>query len=108
MNFFSIQINVDTVWMIKQLFDNSFVSINASIHKLSPSKTIWRIAFNSSKIQIFWITLKHFLFHMFPSNDGFTVVHTFSENDMFVALLAAAFAKPALPDTAAVANLLLA
>ena len=39
---------------------------------------------------------------MFSSNDGFTVVHTFSENDMFVALLAAAFAKPAdlvVPDS---------
>ena len=46
--------------------------------------------------------------YMFSGNDGFAVVHTFSENDMFVALLAAAFAKPALPDTAAVANLLLA
>ena len=41
---------------------------------------------------------------MFSGNDGFAVVHTFSENDMFVALLlAAALAKPAdlvvIPDS---------
>ena len=66
MNVFSIQINSFAVSLIDQWFDNFFVSINASFHKIGVHSilslalvSILQRKYESSSIETFWLVFQH-------------------------------------------------